>query len=170
MSFDNAQNALQVLAPIMKAEIVSGDLLDQKVDVIVNAWNRNIIPWWLLWPHGVSGAIKKRGGLQPFREIGKHGPIPLGQAVLTSAGTLPFRGIIHVAGINGFWRASEFSIRHSIRNAIALAEKHDYDSLALPIIGSGAGSFSQEQALQIIVDELAQIDSPLRVVIVEFAC
>lgn len=153
----------------MKAEIVTGDLLNQNVDVIVNAWNRNLIPWWLLWPHGVSGAIKKRAGLQPFREIGKCGPIPLGQAVHTSAGKLPFRGIIHVAGINGFWRASEISIRHSVRNAIALAEKHDYQSLALPIIGSGAGSFSEDEALKIIVDELAQIDAPLRVVIVQFA-
>ncbi len=153
----------------MKAEIIEGDLLNQKVDAIVNAWNRNIIPWWLLWPHGVSGAIKKRGGLQPFREIGQYGPIPLGQAVHTSAGQLPFRGIVHVAGINGFWRASEFSIRHSVRNAIALAEKHNYNSLALPIIGSGAGSFSEVEALEIIVNELAQIDSALRVIIVKFA-
>ena len=36
-------------------EVVEGDLLDQDVDVIVNAWNRNIIPWWLLLPQGVSG-------------------------------------------------------------------------------------------------------------------
>ncbi|MEY3172458.1 MAG: O-acetyl-ADP-ribose deacetylase, partial [Planctomycetota bacterium] len=47
----------------MNLTIVDGDLLDQDVEVIVNAWNRNIIPWWLLIPQGVSGAIKKRGGL-----------------------------------------------------------------------------------------------------------
>jgi hypothetical protein len=39
-------------------EIVTGDLLDQTVEVIVNAWNRNLIPWWLLLPQGVSGAIE----------------------------------------------------------------------------------------------------------------
>ena len=82
----------------MKPEIIQGDLLDQDVDVIVNAWNRNIIPWWLLLPQGVSGAIKKRAGCQPFREVAKHGPIPLGQAVLTGPGRLPYKGIIHVAG------------------------------------------------------------------------
>ena len=153
----------------MKAEIVKGDLLNQKVDAIVNAWNRNIIPWWLLWPHGVSGAIKRRAGLQPFREVGKNGPIPLGQAILTSAGKLPFQGIIHVAGINGFWRASEYSIRQSVRNAIALAEQQNYTSLAFPIVGSGAGSFSQVKALEIIEDELAQIESNLRVIIVQYA-
>jgi O-acetyl-ADP-ribose deacetylase len=47
----------------MKIDIVRGDLLDQPVEAIVNTWNRNIIPWWLLLPQGVSGAIKKRGGL-----------------------------------------------------------------------------------------------------------
>ena len=52
----------------MQLQTVHGDLLDQNVDVIVNAWNRNIIPWWLLLPQGESGAIKKRGGYAPFRE------------------------------------------------------------------------------------------------------
>jgi O-acetyl-ADP-ribose deacetylase len=74
----------------MKITVVEGNLLDQDVDVIVNAWNRNIIPWWLLLPQGVSGAIKKRGGTGPFKELAKHGPIPLGGAVLTSAGRLSF--------------------------------------------------------------------------------
>ena len=152
----------------MKAEIIQGDLLDQEVDVIVNAWNRNIIPWWLLWPHGVSGAIKKRGGLQPFREVARYGPIPLGQAVLTSAGRLPFKAIIHVAGINGFWRASEYSIRQSVRNAIALAEREGFKSVALPVIGSGAGSFSQTQALKFMLDELSGADSNVLVKIVEY--
>lgn len=94
----------------MDLTVVEGDLLDQPVDVIVNAWNRNVIPWWLLLPQGVSGAIKRRGGKGPFQELSRYGSIPLGGAVLTSAGTLPFQGIIHVAGISLLWRASERSI------------------------------------------------------------
>jgi hypothetical protein len=78
----------------MSVTIVEGNLLDQHVDVIVNAWNRNIIPWWLLLPQGVSRAIKKRGGTGPFKELRKHGPIPVGGAVMTSAGRLPFKAII----------------------------------------------------------------------------
>ena len=42
----------------MNVSVVDGNLLDQNVDVIVNAWSRNIIPWWLLFAEGVSGAIK----------------------------------------------------------------------------------------------------------------
>src|SRR5438046_1343761 len=95
-------------------EVVKGDLLDQKVDAIVDSWNRNFIPWWLLLPQGVSGAIKRKAGLQPFREVSLYGLLPLGGAVLTSAGRLPYKGIIHVAGINLLWRATEGSIRKSV--------------------------------------------------------
>jgi len=43
----------------MNVTVVDGNLLDQDEDVIVNAWNRNLNPWWLLLPQGVSRAIKK---------------------------------------------------------------------------------------------------------------
>lgn len=99
----------------MDIEVIDDDLLDQEVEVIVNAWNRNIIPWWLLLPQGVSGAIKKRDGYAPFRELGKKGAIPLGGAVATGAGRLPFKAIIHVAGISMWWRSSETSILIPVR-------------------------------------------------------
>jgi O-acetyl-ADP-ribose deacetylase len=91
----------------MQIKIVNGNLLDQEVDVIVNAWNRNLIPWWLLVPQGVSKAIKNRAGKQPFREVGRKGVIPLGGAVETGPGKLSVKAIIHVAGINLCWRSSE---------------------------------------------------------------
>lgn len=152
----------------MNYEIVTGDLLDQNTEVIVNAWNRNIIPWWLLWPHGVSGAIKKRGGTAPFREVARHGPIPLGGAVCTSPGNLPFQNIIHVAGINGFWQASEYSIRQSVRSAMKLAEEKGFTSIAFPIIGAGAGNFPESRALEMMCDELEKIESNSQVIVVRY--
>ena len=149
-------------------EIIEGDLLDQDVDVIVNAWNRNIFPWWLLLPQGVSGAIKRRGGTAPFKEVGNHGLIPLGGAVLTSAGKLPFKAIIHVAGINLLWRASEWSIRESVRNAVGLAHEKGFTSMAFPLIGAGSGSFNQDQAKTIMLDELSKLDMPMSVKVVVF--
>jgi O-acetyl-ADP-ribose deacetylase (regulator of RNase III) len=123
----------------MEPRIVDGDLLNQDVEVIVNAWNRNIIPWWLLLPQGVSGAIKRRGGLEPFRELGRKGAIPLGGAVETGARRLPFRSIIHAAGINLLWRSSDRSIRDAVRNSVALAKEKGYRSTAFPLIGAGTG-------------------------------
>jgi len=150
----------------MHVTLVDGDLLDQDVDVIVNAWNRNIIPWWLLIPQGVSGAIKKRAGRQPFRELGRMGPIPLGHAVETSAGTLPFKSIIHVAGINIFWRSSERSIRDSVRNTIELAAKRRYRSIAIPLIGAGSGGGKPDRVQSFIESELADcsFDGEVRIV------
>ena len=149
-------------------EVVDGDLLDQSVDVIVNAWNRNIIPWWLLLPQGVSGAIKRRGGTAPFKEVRRHGSIPLGGAVLTTAGKLPFKGIIHVAGINVLWRASERSIRDSVKNAVRLTHEKAFTSMAFPLIGAGSGGFNQDQAKAIMLDELSKLDLPMLVKVVVF--
>lgn len=150
----------------MQLQIVDGDLLDQDVDVIVNAWNRNLIPWWLLLPQGVSGAIKKRGGYGPFRELGKLGPIPLGGAVITSAGRLPFKAIIHVAGISLWWRSSERSVRDSTRNAITLAAEHEFKSIGFPLIGAGTGGGSADEVLALMQDELrhAKFDGITKIV------
>jgi O-acetyl-ADP-ribose deacetylase len=151
-----------------KVKVVQGDLLDQPVEVIVNAWNRNFIPWWLLLPQGVSGAIKRRAGTGPFKEVSKHGMLPLGGAVLTSAGKLAFRGIIHVAGINAFWRASEFSIRESVRNALALVKKERFNSVAFPLIGGSSGGFNPERSKELIVNEIEQSSSEAEVLVVEW--
>lgn len=152
----------------MEVKVVEGDLLDQDVDVIVNPWNRNIFPWWLLLPQGVSGAIKRRGGTSPFRELRRAGAMPLGSAVMTSAGRLPFKAIIHVAGINLLWRASERSIRDSVRNAMSLAQERGFTSIAFPLIGAGSGGMEPEKARAIMEDELRSLDYALHARIVIF--
>ncbi len=152
----------------MMLDEVEGDLLDQPVEVIVNAWNRNVIPWWLLLPQGVSGAIKKRAGLQPFREVARHGPMPLGSAVLTAAGNLPFKAIIHVAGIDMLWRASEASIRGSARSALEIVNREGFASIAFPIIGAGSGGMSEAKARAFLVDELGLIATSARVIVVRY--
>ncbi|MDR2689588.1 MAG: macro domain-containing protein [Azoarcus sp.] len=151
-----------------RIRVVEGDLLDQPVDVIVNAWNRNIIPWWLLLPQGVSAAIKRRGGLEPFRELARHGPIPLGHAVHTSAGRLPFRGIIHVAGINLLWFATEYSIRTATRSALELAAEKGYRTIAFPLIGTGTGGASRQKTQALMCAEAEASSFPGEVSIVSY--
>jgi O-acetyl-ADP-ribose deacetylase (regulator of RNase III) len=150
----------------MRPRILEGDLLDQDVEVIVNAWNRNLIPWWLLLPQGVSGAIKRRAGTEPFRELRRHGVLPLGGAVLTNAGRLPFKGIVHVAGIGHLWRASERSIRDSVENAVALAAREGFRSMAFPYIGAGTGGVRVERAERWMLEtfESLQFDGDVRLV------
>ncbi len=151
----------------MPVTVVEGDLLDQRVDALVNAWNRNVLPWWLLLPQGVSGAIKRQAGTQPFRELARLGPIPLGQAVQTSAGKLPYRVMIHVAGIDLWWRASRASIVDSTTNAVALARKLGLGSIALPVLGAGSGGFSAAQAEALMLEALGPAEG-LEVTVVRF--
>jgi O-acetyl-ADP-ribose deacetylase (regulator of RNase III) len=152
----------------MKVDIIEGDLLEQKVEVIVNAWNRNIIPWWLLLPQGVSGAIKRKAGIAPFRELAEHGPMKLGEAVLTGAGKLDYRGIIHVAGINMLWRASRYSIQTSVANAMNIVFDKGFKSVAFPIIGAGSGSFDTKTALELIVQKMSTIEGDAEVFIIRY--
>jgi O-acetyl-ADP-ribose deacetylase len=148
--------------------IAYGDLIEQNVEVIVNAWNRNIFPWWLLLPQGVSRSIRKKAGLAPFRELARMPMIPLGGAVLTSPGGLGFKAIIHVAGINLFWMGSEFATCESAKNAITLARAQGFKSIAIPTIGAGTGGISEARSVELI--ELAAQSSNYSgdVVIVRF--
>ena len=152
----------------VEPRVVEGDLLEQQVEAIVNSWNRNLIPWWLLLPSGVSGAIKKRAGLAPFHELARAGLLPLGGAVLTGAGRLPHKAIIHVAGIGLLWTSSERSVRTSVRNALRLAAERGLRSVAFPLIGAGVGGGAEARVLAWMRDEMAQIDFPGEVRVVRY--
>lgn len=147
--------------------IVEGNLVDQPAEVLVNAWNRNVIPWWLLLPQGVSGELKRRGGYGPFQELGWR-PMPLGTARITSAGRLPHRAIIHVAGIDLLWRASVESVRHSVTNALTLAMDQGFTSIAFPVIGAGSGGLDARVAETTMVAAIEHVDPAMDVVIVRW--
>lgn len=151
-------------------EIRQGDLLEQRdVEVIVNAWNRNFIPWWLLLPAGVSGAIKKRGGFAPFRELRRFGMLAAGDAVMTGAGRLPYRAIIHVAALSAWWTSSEAIVRRCTSNALDLAAHEGFSSLAMPLIGAGTGGVREEVALRAIEEVARAHGYAGRVVVVRYA-
>jgi len=150
----------------MKITVLEGDLVAQRVDCIVNAWNRNLFPWWLLLPQGVSAAIKRTAGVEPFRELRRHGLLPLGGAVLTGPGRLPIKAIIHVAGIGLTWRSSELAIRSGVQNAIELARAHQFQSIAFPLIGAGTGGVEPKLAEDVLLATLTSLefDGEVRVV------
>jgi O-acetyl-ADP-ribose deacetylase (regulator of RNase III) len=116
----------------------------------------------------VSGAIKKRAGYQPFREVAKYGPIPLGVEALTSVCRLPSKGIIHVAGISMWWQASEYSIRESCRNAIRIAREQLFISIAFPLIGVGTGGGSVEKVQKLMIEQHCIKGYAGRIVVVRF--
>jgi O-acetyl-ADP-ribose deacetylase (regulator of RNase III) len=70
---------------------------------------------------------------------------------------LPNRAIVHVAGIDGLWRASADSIRGSVRSAVALVLDEGFRSVAFPVIGAGSGGFDEDEALEIMLDTLSAL-------------
>lgn len=153
----------------MDIRVVTGDLLDQDVEAIVNAWNRNLIPWWLLLPRGVSGAIKRRAGVAPFQELRRAGVLPLGGAAVTTAGRLPHKAIIHVAGIGHLWRSSERSVRASVRSALDAARARGFRSIAFPLIGAGTGGGTPGAVQRMILEEAGSSGYGGRVIVVVHA-
>jgi O-acetyl-ADP-ribose deacetylase (regulator of RNase III) len=122
----------------------------------------------LLLLQGVSGAIKRRGGFEPFGELFHKGVLPLGGAAIAGAVLLPYRAIILVAGIGFLWRSSERSIRASVRNALALATCEGFRSIAFPLIGAGTGGGRPDQIQAIMADEIRKSRFPEEVILVRF--
>lgn len=117
----------------------------------------------------MAGAIRKRAGRAPFRELRSVGLIPVGGAVATGAGRLPFRAIIHVAAINLLWRASARSIQDSVTNAVRVAMKRDLASVAFPILGAGTGGMVAERAESLMRERFAELSGPVAVTLVRYA-
>lgn len=156
-------------------ESATGDLLETRADALVNPWNRNFVPRWLLNPGGVSGQLKARTGPAPWEELARHGVLELGQAVVTSSGNFSTtHAIIHVAGLHWHWRASSRSIKLSIRNAVDAASRHEFDLITVPLIGAGHGHLSADTSRHTILTTLhdlaeGPLSRPLTVRIMELA-
>ena len=68
-----------------------------------------------------------------------------------------------------FWRASERSIRESVKNAMEIVRRESFRSVGFPVLGSGTGGFSEAAAIQIMCETLSEIDTLAEVRIVCFA-
>lgn len=152
---------------------IHGSLLEVTADAIVNPWNRNVIPRWLLAAGGVSGTLKKTTGPAPWRELARKGPLALGQAVETSPGHLrTTKAIIHVAGLNLAWRATPESVRSSVTNAILLAHSRGHRTIAIPLVGAGHGGLGEKQSRDLTLTALQspQLDDiNINVLLVEYS-
>lgn len=129
--------------------LCEGDITLQTVDAIVNAANSA-----LLLGSGVAGAIAERGGPSIGEACSTLGPIEVGEAAVTGAGRLSARFVIHAAGMPPGGRASEQSVRSSLRAALGLAVRRGCRSVAIPAIGAGVGGLSLQRCAEISLDEV----------------
>lgn len=129
-------------------EIVQGDITEQAVDAIVNAANNHL---WM--GAGVAGAIKKKGGQEIEAEAVAQGPIAVGSAVITSAGKLPARYVIHAVGMGQDLRTDTDKVKKTTRASLELAEKQKLSSIAFPAIGTGVGGLEMHLCADTMLSE-----------------
>jgi O-acetyl-ADP-ribose deacetylase (regulator of RNase III) len=130
-------------------EVVLGDLTGQQVDAIVNAANSH-----LAHGGGVAGAIVERGGVEIRRESERKAPVPVGGAVVTGAGKLLARHVIHAVGPVWGEGDEETKLRSAVRSALARAEELGLCSLALPAISTGIFGYPKSQGCRVICEEV----------------
>jgi O-acetyl-ADP-ribose deacetylase len=126
--------------------VVLGDIADQETDAIVNAANNHL---WM--GAGVAGAIKHKGGAVIEQEAMAKGPIPVGTAVSTSAGTLKAKRVIHAAVMGQDLRTSADLIQKATLGSLWLAEQEGLHSVSLPALGTGVGGFSVFHCASVMV-------------------
>ncbi len=123
----------------IKIEILQGDITAADGEAIVNAANNHL---WM--GSGVAGAIKHKGGQVIEDEAVRKGPIPVGQAVETTAGKLPFKYVLHAAGMGQDLRTNANIVFETTVSTLLLADRLELKSVAFPAIGTGVGGLSLE--------------------------
>ena len=102
---------------------------------------------------GVAGAIKRKGGIEIEREAMAKGPVEVGESVLTSAGALKAKHVIHAAVMGQDLHTNADKIARSTRSALQLAEKNNIASISFPALGTGVGGFSVFHGAKIMITE-----------------
>ncbi len=140
-------------SPPDKIEILKGDITKVSVDAIMNAANTS-----LLGGGGVDGAIHRAGGKAILDDckkiISRQGGCKTGQAVITTAGNLPAKFVIHTVGPvwNGGNNNESQKLTNCYRNSLQLAIENDCRTIAFPGISTGVYRFPKNKAAEIAVN------------------
>jgi O-acetyl-ADP-ribose deacetylase (regulator of RNase III) len=134
-------------------ELVQGDITLQEADAIVNAANSG-----LRGGGGVDGAIHRAGGPSIMEECRRFGGCPTGSAVITGAGYLKARHVIHAVG--PVWRGGGSGepelLAGAYRRSLELANEAGQRTVAFPSISTGVYSFPVDRAARIALDAVAE--------------
>ncbi len=132
----------------MKITILRGDITETKAVALVNPANSS---GWM--GGGVAGAIKRKGGKGIEEEAVLQAPIPIGMAVLTGAGALSSKFVVHAPTMEKPAEATTLQhVRMATEAALICAEEHDIPSLAMPGMGTGVGGVAPDDAAHAMME------------------
>src|ERR671932_625513 len=133
--------------------LVKGDITERNVDAIVNAANS-----YLKHGGGVAAAIVRKSGTIIQEEsdkivTAKGGLIPVGSAVITTAGKLPCKAVIHTVGPRMGEGNEDYKLRKAVRSSLILASERGFRTISMPAISSGIFGFPKDRCAKILVEE-----------------
>jgi O-acetyl-ADP-ribose deacetylase (regulator of RNase III) len=131
---------------VSRIQLWNGDICELEVDAIVNPANPSL---WM--STGVGQALKATAGEEVEFAAVRQAPVSIGDAIVTPAGRLAARLVIHAVSLDRDRRTSGQAIESAVRNVFARAREHGVTSLALPALGTGVGSFPLDDAARIAV-------------------
>ncbi len=138
-------------------EIVAqqGDIIQVKADAVVNAANSRGE-----MGGGVSGALREAGGIEIEQEAMSKAPIPVGEAIFTTAGKLPFKGIVHAPTMEQpAQRTTVDKVRNATLAALLCADSYGVKVLAIPGMGTGVGGVAPGAAADAMVEILRNYET-----------
>lgn len=132
----------------VKIEFRVGDITDERTDAIVNPANTE-----LKMGGGVALAIRRKGGRQIEGEARRYAPIDVGEAIITGAGKLMAKFVIHAATMGMDFKTGQEIIRNAYRNSLKLAREKSLRSISFPALGCGTGRFPIGEVAKIMSEE-----------------
>lgn len=144
-------------------KLYRGDITELDTEAIVNAANTSLI-----MGGGVAGAIRKKGGSSIQEECNRIGGITVGEAVVTGAGNLKAKYVIHAVGPRYGEGNEDEKLKNATLNALKRTREKKIRSIALPAISTGIFGFPLDRAAKIMVKavkEFLRTPSPLRLIV-----
>ncbi len=139
----------------VSVKVVKGDITKEKTDAIVNAANK-----YLSHGGGVAGAIVRAGGYVIQEESDKivreHGPLETGEAVITTAGSLPSKFVIHTVGPIYGEGDEDAKLRKAVLSVLKLATEKKLRSISIPAISCGIYGFPKKRGTKIIYETVKE--------------
>jgi len=138
----------------MEITIIQGDITNLMVDAIVNAANS-----YSYMGGGVAGAIKRIGGEEIEMEAVSCAPIPIGSAVVTTAGKLKCKKVIHAPTMEQPASLIDVgNVKEATRAALECAEENGLKRIAIPGLGTGVGGVPMDKAAKAMLDAIVNFD------------
>lgn len=128
--------------------LIQGDITEQKTDAVVNAANS-----YLQHGGGVAGAILRKGGQIIQEESNRIGYVPVRKAVITTAGKLPAKYVIHAVGPRWGEGDEDNKLKGALLSSLKLADEKKLKSIAIPAISSGIFGFPKDRCAEILIRE-----------------